>query len=57
VSPPLMGVGEVICERGLDVNIMVVEMSTCARVVKRRWVRLYSTSYAIYFYPYLLHHI
>jgi hypothetical protein len=57
VSPPLMGVGEVICERGLDVNVMVVEMSTCARVVKRRWVRLYSTSYAIYFYPYLLHHI
>jgi hypothetical protein len=25
VSPPLMGVGEVICERGLDVKVMVVE--------------------------------
>jgi hypothetical protein len=25
VSPPLVGVGEVICERGLDINVMVVE--------------------------------
>jgi hypothetical protein len=40
VSPPLVGVGEVICERGLDINVMVVERkNTCARVVKRRWVK------------------
>jgi hypothetical protein len=25
VSPLLMGVGEVICERGLDINVMVVQ--------------------------------
>jgi hypothetical protein len=49
------GVGEVICEIGLDVNVIVVERNTCARVVKRRWVRLDSTSYVIYYYPYLLH--
>jgi hypothetical protein len=28
VSPLLVGVGEVICERGLDVNVTVVERKT-----------------------------
>jgi hypothetical protein len=56
VSPPLAGVGQVICGRGLDVNVKVVQWKkTCAQVVKRRWVRLDSTSYVIYYYPYLLH--
>jgi hypothetical protein len=40
-----MGVGEVICERGLDVNVMVVEGKTCARVVKRRWVKSDSSTH------------
>jgi hypothetical protein len=50
VSPPLAGVGEVICGRGLDVNITVVERKkTCVRVVERRWVRFDSTPYVIYY--------
>jgi hypothetical protein len=39
------GVGEVICERGLDVNVMVVEGKTCAQVVKRRWVKSDSSTH------------
>jgi hypothetical protein len=35
-----MGVGEVICERGLDVSVMVVERKNMYLVVKRRWVYL-----------------
>jgi hypothetical protein len=50
VSPPLMGVGQVICERGLDINVMVVEKGKhIARVINRRWVKLDSTSYVIYY--------
>jgi hypothetical protein len=29
VSPPLVGVGEVICGRGSDVNVMVEEIKIC----------------------------
>ena len=51
MSPPLMGVGEVIYERGLDVSVMVVERkNTCAQVVNRRWVKLdLSTHFVIYY--------
>jgi hypothetical protein len=50
VSPPLVGVGEVICERGLDINVMAVEGKTCAWVVNRRWVKFdSSTHFAIFF--------
>jgi hypothetical protein len=38
VSPPLAGVGEVICGRGSYVKIMVEEKYV-SPVVKRRWVR------------------
>jgi hypothetical protein len=56
VSPPLMGVGEVIYERGLDVSVMAEERKICARVVKRRWVKLdSSTHFIIHYYPCLLH--
>jgi hypothetical protein len=41
------GVGEVICERGLDVNVMVAERKTCARVVNRRWVKLDSFTHFV----------
>jgi hypothetical protein len=40
VSPPLAGVGEVICGRGSDVKIMVEkEKNMRAWVVKRKCVR------------------
>jgi hypothetical protein len=42
-----MGVGEVIYERGLDVNVMVVERKTCAQVINRRWVKLDSFNHII----------
>jgi hypothetical protein len=43
------GVGEVICERGLDINVMVVEReNTCASVVKGvGQIRFYSLCYLL----------
>jgi hypothetical protein len=55
VPTPLAGVGEVICGRGSDVKVTVVERKTCARVVKRRWVRFDFTPYVTYYYPYYLY--
>jgi hypothetical protein len=44
-----MGVGEVICERGLDVSAMAAgRKNTCARLLKG-WVKLDSTPYVIYY--------
>jgi hypothetical protein len=50
VSPPLAGVVEVICGRGLDVKVTVVERKNMCPVVKRRWVRLnfYSLFYLLF---------